>query len=969
MKYLISIVLSLVCVSAMAQTYEVKDTVMTTYAFSDPNPIPDPDGIYPYYKFESFGFRPVQQTWKMVVLENDYLRVKIFPEVGGKVWSVYDKKQGKEMFYDNKVMKFREIALRGPWTSGGIEFNYGVIGHAPSCAAPVDYKVEKKADGSVSCYIGVQELLTETRWMVEINLPADAVWVRTTSFWHNYSGTFQPYYSWANSAVTATDDLHIIYPGTYSLGHWGEITPYPIDEKGRDLSVYANQAFGADKSYHLMGSHKSYFGAYWADDDFGMLHYSLRDEKLGRKYYTWAQSEQGNIWVDLLTDDNPQYVELQSGRLFNQNFIQSTKTSPFKQFLFTPYGTDKWNEYWLPFSQIGNVDDMNLYAAVNVEQEGNEFVLNIYPVRGLEGKLVLKDASGGMLAEKDVAMKAAEAASYSFDLAAGAAPAVAMVGGKRIWSSDSQEIDRPYRTNEDFSLESAQGQMLMAASYMGMRKYSDAEKAADNALDMDPAMMSALNLKAMLCLRGERLQEAYDYSAAVLAIDAYDPEANYVNGLAAKHLGKVYDAMDRFEIAAITSELRSAACMELARIHFSLGDNELAADYAEKSLAGNVQNVSALELLYQISPSEDILGRIESLDPLCHFPDAERMLAGQMTAEEFDASINEEMKWQNYLDLAIMYHGLGLDSKAVAMLDASADKNALMELWKAYIGKDVEAVSAAEAASMDMVFPFRGESLAPLTWAVENGGGWQSRYLLALLYDFLGNEAEALSLVASDESDYAPYYAYRCSLGKKMEDMAKAFELDPSQWRYRQRLALMHYNAGDYDKAIELTEKYYESHKENFQIGDAYVKSLIAAGQYEKADKILCSMQILPFEGQSGSHTMYRDIKLHLAVKAIDRGRYKEALKRIGESREWPSNLGVGKPYDELIDNKLEDWLSAIVYHRLGDTAKAAGYLDKFSSDAHLKKAYNDAVAKTGGRYPAVSPLLSNLEASDKKLF
>ncbi len=51
-------------------------------------------------------------------------------------------------------MKFRNIALRGPWTSGGIEFNFGVIGHTPSTATPVDYVLRENPDGSVSCWVG-----------------------------------------------------------------------------------------------------------------------------------------------------------------------------------------------------------------------------------------------------------------------------------------------------------------------------------------------------------------------------------------------------------------------------------------------------------------------------------------------------------------------------------------------------------------------------------------------------------------------------------------------------------------------------------------------------------------------------------------------------------------------------------------------------------------------------------------------
>ena len=345
--------LILVGTTVLAQTVTVKDTVYTTYGFSDPNPIPLTSGnVYPYHKYETFDFDSTQRIWKVVVLENDWIRVRIMPEIGGKIWSVYDKTTGKEMFYDNDVVKFREISLRGPWTSGGIEFNYGIIGHAPSCAHPVEWKTEVKEDGSVSCYIGVLELLTRTSWTVEINLPKDAVWLRTRSFWHNASGEYQPYYTWANSGVKASDDLELIYPSVYTIGHDGVTTPYPVDEAGRDLSLYANQNFGIDKSFHPGGSHKGFFGAYWKHDDFGMLHYALRDEKLGRKYFSWAQSQQGDIWVGLLTDKSPQYVELQSGRLFNQNLLNSVDT-PFKQTLFTPYGTDEWNEYWLPVAGIG----------------------------------------------------------------------------------------------------------------------------------------------------------------------------------------------------------------------------------------------------------------------------------------------------------------------------------------------------------------------------------------------------------------------------------------------------------------------------------------------------------------------------------------------------------------------------------------------------------------------------------------
>lgn len=909
----LSLVAALACLSASAQTATVKDTVMRTYGFSDPDMVPKTGKIYPYHRYQNFALKGTDQTWKMVVLENDCLRVKIFPQIGGKIWSIYDKKAGHEMFYDNGVVKFRDISLRGPWTSGGIEFNYGIIGHAPSCASPVDYKVEKKDDGSVSCYIGVQELLTRTRWMVEINLPKDAVWVRTRTFWHNYSGLWQPYYHWANSGVTASEDLRLVYPATYTIGHDGQTSPYPFDQ-GHDFSKYSDQKFGRDKSLHPGGSHKGYFGTYWENDDFGMLHYALRDEKLGRKYFTWAASGEGSIWVGLLTDSNPQYVELQSGRLFNQNMVSSDDT-PYKQFLFTPYGTDEWNEYWLPFSGIGGVDDMSLRAVVNVEREAEGTHVGIFPLQNLSGALEVKDAQGNVLFSKSVDLKAASALNET--LPAGSAPAVITVGGSRIWSADSQETDRPHVINPEFTKDSVNGKIVYARCHIGMGLYAQAEELIDEALAMDPGMLEALGLKSMLRYRAMDYAACYDACNKALAVDSYDPQANYMSGLAAWKMGKVYDALDRLEIAALTSELRSAAQTKLAQIHFAEGDRNLAAEYARKSLVGNAYNVTALQILYQCEPDPQVLSQIESLDPLSHFPAAERCIAGEISAEDLDASIFEEMKWQNYVELAAWYHDLGLDCKAKAILAACREDNALIAIWDAYLAGDADAIASAQAKSIDLVFPFRAESVVPLKWAVGNGGGWQSRYLLAMLTDFLGDRETARDLVSADDSDYAPYYSYRSSLTNDIADIEKAHSLDPEEWRYVRDLVRVLNDREEYQKALALAAPYYAGHKENVPVADQYVRSLCATGQYKKADKVMSVMQVIPFEGQRATHDTYRSIKMALARESLARKQYRQALDYVAQARLWPEHLGVGKPYDDLLDTSEEDALEAEIRSKI----------------------------------------------------
>lgn len=939
MKHTLILAAAILCaatVSVNAQSVSVTAESRNTYGFSDPNPVPQTQGIYPYFRYETFASQGKSQDWKVVVLENDYIRVKIFPEIGGKIWSIYDKTQDKELFYDNDAVKFRDISLRGAWTSGGIEWNYGVIGHAPSCSFPVDYMTVEKEDGSVSCYVGVSELLTRTRWTIEINLPKDAAYVRTSSFWHNGSGVFQPYYTWANSGVKISDDMKIIYPADYTIEHWGPVGPYPIDEQGRDLSIFANQAHGMDKSYHAGGSHKGYFGAFWPSEEFGMLHYAQRDEKLGRKYFSWAQSEQGTIWIDLLTDKRPQYVELQSGRLYNQNLPGSEKY-PYKQFLFTPFATDTWTEYWMPFSHISNVDEVTPYTVISVEADH----FDLYSIAPIKGTLVCADASGKAVAKFELDTKATEVTPL------GVNPALVSritINGLKIWTSESQSLDRPNTINPEYDDQSAQGQTIYAKYDFGTRKYKTSEEFVDKALAIDPAYIPALNLKAMLQLRKTNYEAAYEYANKVLAIDTYDAEANYISGLAAKAMGKLYNALDRFEMAALTTELRGAAYTEIAKVYFADGEVVLASQYAAKALLMNGSNISALEILYQVDPKDALLEAIKDEDPLCHFPAIEDMIAGKISADELAASINEEMRFQNYIEAAAFYHDLGLDEKAAKVLAACPDANILTALWEAYVKGDASAIAAAESKPMDFIFPFREETVAVLNWAVQNGGSWKSKYLLSMLMDFLCNRDAAVEAIKGVESNYAPMYSYRAAITGSVDDMKKALSLDPNQWRYVQALAVYYINKGAYADGAKVCEAFYKKHKDNFRIAETYVRCLMALGEYAKADKIMAGMNILPFEGQSATRVMYHDIKVHLAAVAIDAGRYKDAAKYIADARLWPTRLGAGKPYDDLCDTHVEDWLQSVLNERLASKKPLSAYSKvvpqlesgNIGTDAHL---------------------------------
>src|SRR5215813_5147463 len=190
------------------------DRVFTTYPYSDPDPVPTMSRFYPYFRYDGFTDSPVLKKWKVVELSNDYLQVLILPEIGGKVWAAIAKSSGKSFIYFNHVVKFRDVSMRGPWTSGGMEPNYGIMGHTPNCFTPVDYLARRNSDGSVSCFIGVIDLLTRSNWRLEINLPAGQACFTTRSFWHNGSGLDEPYYTWMNVGIKSAGNLQFVNPGT-----------------------------------------------------------------------------------------------------------------------------------------------------------------------------------------------------------------------------------------------------------------------------------------------------------------------------------------------------------------------------------------------------------------------------------------------------------------------------------------------------------------------------------------------------------------------------------------------------------------------------------------------------------------------------------------------------------------------------------------------------------------------------------
>lgn len=909
-------------------------TTMTTYPFGDPNPVACPDySYYPYFRFDGFTDKGEPRQWKTVVLENNYLRVTLFPEIGGKIWGAVEKSTSKEFIYYNDVVKFRDIAMRGAWVSGGIEYNFGIIGHAPTSATPVDYMTRTKADGSVSCYLSANDYITRTNWTVEVNLPADKAFFTTRTTWYNASSIDQPYYQWMNAAYKAAGNAQFCYPGNRYIGHDGKSFSFPVDDQGRDLSWYKNNAFESSKSYHVMGHYNDFYGAYWHDDDFGSVHYARPDGKLGMKIFLWSQAQDGKIWEDLLTDTDGQYVELQSGRMYNQPATNSAYT-PFKHHAFSPQATDEWTEYWYPVKHTGGITKASPIGALYWQRDADRLTIRFSPVQKMTTNLRLLHGDHEV-GSRTIAMEAMKPWSHTFSLnglPADAKLKVIMGRHELVYSDavEEQEIHRPQTLPDDFDWHSVYGLYIKGEQWMNIKMYDKAEEELKHCLQKDPHFAPALVRLASLMIHTGKYDEALTLSRHALSLNTYDGEANYLYALANKHLGHQTDAKDGFSVATYSTGFRSAAYAQLAGLSIRKRDYTLAETYIEKSLESNARNMDALQerlICYrytnQTEKARTEIAAILEQTPLNHFARYEAYLhsPSDSSRAEFTRMIRNELPHETYLEMALWYAALGCTNEATELC-AFAHHYPIAVYLHSYLlhqtGKDKEAealLTKANAASPAMVFPFRPEMLKPLEWAASALPSWKIDYYRALIHAKNNDKEKALELLnGCDEADYAPLFLTRAALRQHTDalaDLRRAEQLKRS-WRVGDALIRHYMKANDWKQANAVASEYHKRYRSNSSIGLKYARTLCETGQYAACVNLLNKLHVLPTEGSYTGRGIYRDAWLYQAIQAIEARNYAKARKAIEASKTWIENLGVGKPYDDQIDYHLEDYLQAL---------------------------------------------------------
>jgi tetratricopeptide (TPR) repeat protein len=915
----------------------------TTYPYSDPSPVPVLTSLYPYFRYEGYTDKPVQKSWKVVELENDYIKVMIMPEIGGKIWTAIEKSTNQPFIYYNHAVKFRDIAMRGPYTSGGLELNYGIIGHTPNCATPVDYLIENNPDGSVSCIVGVLDLLTRSNWRLEIRLPKDKAYFITRSFWYNSTPIYQPYYHWLNGGFKAGGNLEFIFPGTRYIGHAGEYADWPVNrDNGKNISFYESNNFGGYKSYHVFGKLTNFSGGYWHDDEFGVVRYGSYDDKAGKKIWIWGLSGQGMIWEKLLTDTDGQYVEMQSGRLFNQNGYTATFT-PFKHRGFAPYCTDIWTEYFYPVLRTRGYVEANEYGALNLKAEKGFLKIYFSPVQAINDRLEITEGNRNIYS-MNLNLKPLNTFSDSIKFAGNSQNLSVTIGGnKLVYHSDPKAgiLSRPVDTPKDFDWDSAYGLYLQGKEDMDQKMYPQAEEKLKGSLQKDPDFLPALIKITELYYRNMLYEKALESATKALSIDTHDGAANYYYGLVNEYLGNTTDAIDGFSIATLSEEYRSAAYTGLARIYLKDRNMVKALGFTERAIDYNRYNIEALQLqavvyryMNDAGRESQVLENILSYDPLNHFSMFEKYLLepDDESRNGFTSMIRNELPQESYIELAVWYYNSGCLPEAEKVLSLSPE-NAETAYWLSFINKRKVDCSKLDPA---FVFPFRSETGAVIEKLLSGQQDWILKYHLALIYRDRNRIEESVDLLRScgDEPGFAPFYVTRAEIlagkddGQCESDLKRAVSID-NGWRYQVRLANFYIRHQQYEKSLEIAGSYYGKHPDNFIIGSLYAKTLLLNHKFIEADKLLAKLTIIPTEGATEGHELYREAKLMQSVQMMKKNNFRAALRYIDEAKKWPENLGVGKPYDEDIDYRLENWMTSLCYRKTNRNSEADDLLEK----------------------------------------
>jgi tetratricopeptide (TPR) repeat protein len=969
----------------MVKAWEEK-VVIPTYESGKPERVPvflekrvyqgSSGSVYPYPVIESVSDVKTDKEYNAVFIENEYIKVMILPELGGRVQMAYDKIKNRHFIYYNRVIKPALVGLAGPWISGGIEINWPQH-HRPSTFMPVDHFIESFEDGSVTVWISEIERMTHQKGMAGYTLYPGKAFLEIKGKVYNRTPLPQTFLWWANPAVAVNEHYQSVFPpdvnAVYDHGK-RDVSTFPIAtgvyykvdySAGVDISNYKN--IPVPTSYMAINSAYDFLGGYENDTEAGVLHVADHHVSPGKKQWTWGNGEFGKAWDRNLTDEDGPYIELMAG-VFTDNQPDFSWLQPYEEKSFT--------QYFLPYRSLGVVKNANKDILINLDLTVNSVVIKVFATSSIIGVKILlyKNDNELFFAETDLnpenvyikELKSNFNSDDSFSLKVLSADNKSLIE----WSSmqcDNQQI--PEAAKPIPAPESVESNDLLYLAGLHLEQYRHATFCpADyylEALKRDNGDYRCNNAMGLWLMRKGKLNEAliYFYKAVERIqqrnLNPFDGEPLYNLGLCLKYIEENEKAYDYCYKACWNAAWQDIGYFTLSQLSSLRKDWNTAIEEINKSLSRNINNHKArnlkVALLRKSGRKSEAIKLIEEsllLDQFnfgCLF-ESYLLDEDEMKLNDFVERISDNES--NYEELALDYASAGLYNEAISICNIAIGKSkadpmifyykALFE-YKTGFDKKIYMKTLKEALDFkaDYCFPNRIEAISALVFAVNNNkNDSKAAYYLGNLYFDKRLYSEAVeiwekSLSIDRKNPFVlrnlalAYYNKYSKADKAVKLMEEAFSLDKSDARMLMELDQLYKKTGMSvpDRLRFLNEYTYIVEKRD-DLYLEYISVLNLIGDYKQAMQKISGRKFHPWEGGEGKVTsQYLFSRIEQAKKYLKDHLFEESVKLLKECFAYPDNLGEGRLYGTQ-DNDINYYLGC-AYEALGDKVNARLYWEK----------------------------------------
>ena len=921
---------------------------MTTYPFVEPEVMPlfsetanhqgTSGNPYPVRPTSNVIIEnPSEKPWTVITLENEYIRVSIMPELGGRISEAYDKRTGYNFLYRQHVVKPAMIGVYGPWTSGGLEFNWP-FHHRPSTFMPVDYYTEYEADGTAIVWLSEHAPCDRTKGMVGVVLRPDASYFETRAVVTNRTADRHSFLWWENAAVAVHEDYRLIFPPDVTWVHHhndASHTTFPIASgqygadnitEPKDISWHKNSKLAT--SYFAGPSKYDFFGGYDYRCECGILHVANHHVSPGKKMFTWGYGEMQETWEKKLTDYDGAYAELMAGSY--------TDDQPDFTWL-APYETKCFSEFWYPTAGIGYVTYANLDAAVALDREKGEVRFNStreYP----DAQINVYGKDGEILLDARADITPSRLTSFELDLPENEHLTVMVwaKSGKMILSYAEQTPDTVHIPEDRLGIPTPNElktpmEIVIAGEHLDQYK-SPLFKPDEyylEALRRDPEFLPALKSLGEYYTRIGRFDEALKYLEKAWSIECKynqnpeDGRVGYLKGIALKNLGKYDEAYDTLYRSAWSNNSISPAMCEICAIDGIRGDYELMMEHALVAIEKEMRHPLAIPYaalaamkLGNKKLALEFTDRALKLDKLNHLARFVKVLVtGKGSAAFYDAMKSSPA--QTCLDIAFDLLDAGFAEETIILLTnlpKNAKKEAMIRYTLAYayemINDDENAKNYRRSAPENKIveaFPIRhGEALVLKSAIEANENDGFAKYLLGCQYYNMRKYEEAAKLfedaIRLDKDFYIPYrnlaLAYYNHLGRQGEAkdlLIKAIELNPSDSLLLSETAsvMIRLSENEKDNAKFLND--IAPKEKNDAVCLALSTVYNNAMMFDEAEAMMRSHKFTPAEGEE---VLVADPYMYSCLCrgriAMKEKRYDDALDFFIKAQNVPENVNVG---------------------------------------------------------------------------